>query len=773
VPFYKPLPFIVYILILAGILLNCGCTSESSNSLNMDFDRDECKDSPDCVSVTSRNPLQISNSSQGELITLRCPDDRPYYWDWGYESSRGLEFTLRSIRSHYENEKSDEVDIEVSKTDDSTTDPQYNVYCACSSVSRSIDANSHGDSSTQAPVVYAEVERFPLQDADILSEDYDRFSYVGNSVINTLYENDSPNHTYLGITWNYSTENLFKDDFILQTPDVWGVSVNEKYWEEKDPCAFNRQMACNDPFKLPECNLDRDCNCSGIVCKAVEATVTDAKRPQARKLCMRPQDILWNEVYKVMVAASKMVDITTLNEESQAPDGRFRSAVRNAVTYLATTGREVTVRILIGHLTLGRMKGDPAAILEDILRDVRDGNDKTRLKIPQCRLRVQVGYYEASNSISFLPWYWGDTINSLLHMSMNHSKIVCADGALALIGGQNMFDDDYLSRHPARDITLRVEGPAAYDAHAFASHLWRWIKQSMPDDHQDHIYAWTWEYGKPGEYQKKKADALNVAQLDSASYRTGKGSTPVISVGKLGYWYFDKSELPNANASELAIQEMFKSAKKTIMISQQDAIWGYAAALERYWEPPYTSYPYSWYPMPYMETIIDKMVSNKDLHVYVVVSNLWARTGEGTTESGIYYNGLHISEVAKMFENILDLKHPEVFNNTQARLDILCKRLHVAPLRFGPDENWDQKYLTYWGNEYRLGFANHAKTIIIDDQAFYVGSHNFYPMNLQEYGLIVDDKRLTAQYISEYWGPLWKWSQKSAVCGGDQPCMFN
>jgi phosphatidylserine/phosphatidylglycerophosphate/cardiolipin synthase-like enzyme len=81
----------------------------------------------------------------------------------------------------------------------------------------------------------------------------------------------------------------------------------------------------------------------------------------------------------------------------------------------------------------------------------------------------------------------------------------------------------------------------------------------------------------------------------------------------------------------------------------------------------------------------------------------------------------------------------------------VCDHVHVATLRFGtgPDRAWPDG----------TSFANHAKTVIVDGKAFYVGSHNFYPMNLQEYGLIVDDPKLTEQYISEYWEPLWRYSK--------------
>ena len=41
----------------------------------------------------------------------------------------------------------------------------------------------------------------------------------------------------------------------------------------------------------------------------------------------------------------------------------------------------------------------------------------------------------------------------------------------------------------------------------------------------------------------------------------------------------------------------------------------------------------------------------------------------------------------------------------------------------------------------------------VDDRVFYVGSDNVYPVNLQEFGYIVDDRKAAAELLEAYWNP--------------------
>ncbi|WP_100623442.1 hypothetical protein [Candidatus Coxiella mudrowiae] len=56
-------------------------------------------------------------------------------------------------------------------------------------------------------------------------------------------------------------------------------------------------------------------------------------------------------------------------------------------------------------------------------------------------------------------------------------------------------------------------------------------------------------------------------------------------------------------------------------------------------------------------------------------------------------------------------------------------------------------------NQYLI--SNHAKVWIIDNKVFYVGFHNLYPSNLQEFGVIIGNQAaLTQQFINDYYDQL-------------------
>ncbi len=58
---------------------------------------------------------------------------------------------------------------------------------------------------------------------------------------------------------------------------------------------------------------------------------------------------------------------------------------------------------------------------------------------------------------------------------------------------------------------------------------------------------------------------------------------------------------------------------------------------------------------------------------------------------------------------------------------------------------------------------------MVDDRYFYLGSDNLYPVDLQEFGYIVDDRAAAATLLRDYWNPLWHWSRAAAISGSDAP----
>jgi hypothetical protein len=215
----------------------------------------------------------------------------------------------------------------------------------------------------------------------------------------------------------------------------------------------------------------------------------------------------------------------------------------------------------------------------------------------------------------------------------------------------------------------------------------------------------------------------------------------VLAVGRLGAGITHDF----ANQSDLARDLMLGAARHSIRIVQQDIGFRLPVALGIV-DAGTISWP---------ETTLDRRA---DLlrrgGVYIVLSNL------GSVGLSSYSNGVPLEAVArKIAEAVARRGGP----SGDAAAALLCRHLHLAPLRFGPDPAWpgDGK------------IANHGKFWMVDHRAFYIGSDNFYPVDLQELGYILDDPPAAATLRRLYWDPLWRWSSRAAISGDDAPrCLF-
>jgi hypothetical protein len=77
--------------------------------------------------------------------------------------------------------------------------------------------------------------------------------------------------------------------------------------------------------------------------------------------------------------------------------------------------------------------------------------------------------------------------------------------------------------------------------------------------------------------------------------------------------------------------------------------------------------------------------------------------------------------------------------------------------------------------------GHHAKLVIADESAFYMGSQNLYPggtagtyiPQLAEFGFIVDDPGSTQSLLSRYWAPLYGDSKGHFISGSEaSACIF-
>lgn len=505
-----------------------------------------------------------------------------------------------------------------------------------------------------------------------------------------------------GRTWNLSTENLLSGSWLLQSPPPshWGKPYAELAIPA--PCVG---AGCVADYGLRACTQQSDCR-EGGTCTEVASTVT-APGGTPQKLCIGPSDYLYEEMYRVIASAERQVDVTSL----LPPDGRFETAMRNAVTYLSKKGSQATVRFSFGNYPFPGGSVDARAVLTRLTRDVPIGS----------QLQVYVGSYRSSN----LPPSW------------NHSKIVAADGKLAIVGGHNLWDAHYLQKNLVHDISMKLRGPAAVDAHFFAEEQWKYTCSTM-----NTVYCTTGSvcaYGYvAGLTINQCPPALVAAQLSPDK----PGDTRVIGMGRLAY--VDRNNL--SNTSDLAFLTMIGAARTSVKISQQDI--GPPAV-------PLLGIPAGSWPDALFAQLGAAVVRGVD--VYLVVSNKDSVAGGLTATYAGYSNGWTADDVALKLRDYVERNPPPGAPTGAALRELLCKKVHIAPLRFSSEDAFPDG----------VPFPNHAKFVMVDDQAFYIGSQNQYDAGLTEFGYLVDDARAAAVVVADYYAPLWLQSSRKAVTGSE------
>ncbi len=423
---------------------------------------------------------------------------------------------------------------------------------------------------------------------------------------------------------------------------------------------------------------------------------------------VKSESLLPQRLQAMIAGARHSVDIAALQP---SPDGAFLDAMRQGIAELARSNREVTLRVLVGTYPLGP-DFDARALLQKLAADIEAGHG-ARLSLHVAGMRSCLG----GESCSSFTW--------------NHAKFVAVDGARLFSGGHNFWSQDYFDREPVHDLSLFLDGPAAADATGFANALWDFVCRRSASDGTG--AAWVFSL-KPGGEIGNDCLARLVPPPSPA-----RGRLDVLSVARLGAGLTDDF----ANHNDLARDLLLGSARKSIYIAQQDIAFTLGRA-DPLW------------PESTLERLADFLLRDAG-DLFIVLSNPNARAPAGES----YSNGVSPETVARKIRDVVLSR-----GDSRSAVDVdrlLCRRLHVAPLRFGPDASWPEN----------RPFANHSKFFMVDARAFHIGSDNFYPVNLQEFGIMIDDRAAAAQVKRDYWDPLWRWSRAAAVIGGDSGnCLF-
>ena len=515
-------------------------------------------------------------------------------------------------------------------------------------------------------------------------------SYVSDAVLGVLGQSASMQ----GKTWNVTHDNTFDGDWLINSPlqPMYGEPVSQLVY----PSACT--SGCDPDFALQICKTQADCT-GGGTCAPVLASVKAAGEAPT-SMCVGHSAALVDRIYGLVTSAQSFVDITSLSP----PDGQFLAAIRNAITVLSARPSPPEVRILSAEIPIEGTV-NTKTLTASFTRDVASSS----------KIKVAVGAYRSSDTSE----------------SWNHAKMVAVDGKTAIVGGHNMWSQQYLTLDPVNDSSMEVHGSAAADAHRFANLLWSY---TCANENWETWLTWSvWE----NEFAGGSVTNDCPAPFD-LTVTPGPSTGTVISVGRLGTGIAN-----GANQADDARLALIGAAKSTLRIVQQDI--GPVTV-------PYLGMPLTAWPTDELQALAEALVRGVD--VYIVLSDLNATAGGLPITEATYSNGWTPADVGNHIKSYMQ---STTGFPTGAALDaLLCTKLHLAPFRYNAiDATWPDG----------TPFASHTKVVEVDDQAVYMGSHNMYPANLQEFGYIVDDSNVTGQWLAQYWNTVWKYSSTAAVSG--------
>ncbi len=197
------------------------------------------------------------------------------------------------------------------------------------------------------------------------------------------------------------------------------------------------------------------------------------------------------------------------------------------------------------------------------------------------------------------------------------------------------------------------------------------------------------------------------------------GNVQVVALGRLGDF--------GDNPSDTALAALIGSARRIIRITQQDLF----RVLEA--RAPLGA-----------DALADAVLRGVDVEII---------KSHGTPSTVAGYNMVSPENSFDALGRIIERRAGR-FNPLRPKghyISEICERVHLTALRSNePGPTTSQVPL-------------HGKFIMVDDAAFYVGSHNIYPSNLAEYGNIVFSSAAASLMMQNYWLPAWTHSLAGIV----------
>ena len=437
------------------------------------------------------------------------------------------------------------------------------------------------------------------------------------------------------------------------------------------------------------------------------------------------QQRLLGTIRSIIGSAETVADVSSL---TKLPLAEFRQAIIDGARDAEAAGRTPTIRLLWGRT--------PATPVTDGW-DIEGMADALQKQVQAAAPHARVVVALQTNTPVTNGYSW------------NHSKIVAADGRVALAMGINLWEKSYLqSTNPVTDVGAVVEGPAAATAERFLDVLWRSVCK-----HPGKGLSY-WNTVIPADGGTGGCPATMTPDPTP-----GTGTVRVLAVGRSGYikdgrvtgrkdWFspswwdsYDSGcvlpPLPNTmngdsawdgrNPSDTALRALVMSAKSRVVVGQQELTFGCATSAS--------------YDLRLIDALARKVADG--VRTRIVISN-----ANGSINSTETYSADPALAQKVLMKRLVKITGSKAKANAAA-----CKSLIVAPFRYSLNATWPD------GKEPAL----HGKVIAVDDAAFYVGSQNAYPNQLPEFGFIVEDPVAMHDFRRDYLEPMLKYSRQAAL----------
>ncbi|GAA4509200.1 hypothetical protein GCM10023191_070070 [Actinoallomurus oryzae] len=433
----------------------------------------------------------------------------------------------------------------------------------------------------------------------------------------------------------------------------------------------------------------------------------------------------------IIGGGTRLIDVLSLSP----PTGRIREEVKNALLDVASRegSGPVLVRFLFANISLRD------TFLSGFVKDLTKFLKDNEVPLGQGRMTVLAGQ-----------------LSNIAKGSWNHSKIVAADGAVALVGGHNLWTETYGGYPPVHDVSIEMVGDGVRHAHEFADYLWtrggRDLKvEQITEDYEVKTLS-------PGPARDKIA-LVDLAKLPRTKPEPSRGapeqwhSGRALSLGRAAFL--------GDQASDTAKEEVIKNARRSLKISQQDlAFTGFTAEKDH----------------QVVRWIAEALVDKPELTVDIVVSSARAGAVNGAYTWGFGAPGTY-AMIKRFVRRVAD---PQARGDRDEVIESALRRVKVAPFVFTDRDGsesgfaWPDPPASTIARRYKPDAkiaiskktlpepANHAKVYIADDALYYVGSDNLYPHKLAEFGYLIEGEAVQ-DIVTNYWGKLWRYAGPHAT----------